>query len=110
MSRLEKLLELHREDASDSFVMYSIAQEYTKAGEIDKARAFYTQLRQVNPEYVGLYYHHAKLEESAGQFAVAEDLYKQGMLIAARISDTHTLAELQGALALLKMQMEDDEE
>ena len=106
-TRIESLLNFLREDPDDSFVLYSLAQEYTRVGNVDEGRRYYHRLRQNNPGYIALYYHLGKLEESAGNPEVALEVYRDGIQRSADAGDHHTLGELKGALQLLEFELDE---
>ena len=66
MNRLQQLLAFLQEDPNDSFLLYSLAQEYVKHGIDEQAIKTFRQLRDTDPSYVGLYYHLAKSLERTG--------------------------------------------
>ena len=103
MSRLDTLLEYYNEDPSDTFVIYSLAQEYNSMGNTDESRKFYHVLKNVDSDYIGLYYHLGKLEESVGNLKTAMEVYQDGIDIAKRLGETHALSELSGALGMVKI-------
>ncbi|MDX1420329.1 MAG: tetratricopeptide repeat protein [Rubricoccaceae bacterium] len=98
MDRLATLLEFHRNDPGDPFTRFALAQEYRKAGDDDRALAFFEGLVQDHPDYVGTYYHLGKLYERLGRDESAVAAYRAGVAAATRVGDTHARAELQGAL------------
>ena len=107
MSRLDQLHTFLNEDPTDTFVLYSIAQEYFKSGDLSKALEYFTRLRQTDPGYVGLYYHLGKLYEAMDQSAQARNTYLEGIGIADAAGDAHAASELRGALQLLNA-LDDD--
>ncbi len=108
-SRLNQLLEMLKAEPNDSFLKYALATEYIKLNELSKALAYFQDLVQNDPEYVGTYYHLAKLYLQMNQQTEAISTYEQGMLIAHRLSDQHALSELRTAYnALMGLDYEDD--
>ena len=63
-----------------------------------------------NEEYVGTYYHLAKLYEKLDKKTEAEECYKKGMSIARKIGDNHAYNELQSAFASFNGLGDDDDE
>jgi tetratricopeptide (TPR) repeat protein len=92
-------------DPSDSFVRYALAKEYEVLNDKVNALHHYLILRSHDPEYVGLYYHLAKLYESLEAFDVAIQVYSDGMRIAKKLLDNHALAELSSAKMNLEMEL-----
>jgi len=101
MTRIEQLLAFYKEDPSDSFVAYSIAQEFLKAGNLTDAISYFVSLKENDPSYVGLYFHLGKTYEKAGDLTNARQAYVDGIAQAREAKDNHAASELQGALALL---------
>jgi len=104
-SRLEQLQDFLSNSPGDSFILFAIAKEHEKLGNIDSALAHYLQIETNDPDYVGLYYHLGKLYEIQNDFSTAILTYKKGMAVAKKINDQHALSELAGA----KLNLEDDE-
>jgi len=102
-SRLDQLLQFHEEDPSDTFIRFALAAEYAKSGDFQKSRAHFEDLRSLDPDYVGLYYHLGKLLERMSLTGDALDTYRSGIIIASKISDFHARSELESALLELEM-------
>lgn len=97
MERIEKLREWLSENPSDNFVQHALALEYIKLGDEHKARALFEELLQRDPDYIGSYYHLAKLLERAGEPTLAIKWYEKGMIAAKSAGDNHAYNELQAA-------------
>ncbi len=95
------------EKPGDSFLLYAIAQEFTKANNNQEALKFYTQLINEHPEYTGTYYHLGKLYERMGQLTEAVATYRRGLEMTRRLGARHDHGELLGALQLIT---DDDDE
>lgn len=96
-ARLKILLDLLASSPEDSFISFAIAKEYEKAGADQEALAWYKKLVEMDENYVGTYYHLAKLLERQQCPEEALAVYDQGINIAKKINDQHALAELQNA-------------
>ena len=105
--RLNQLLEFHKDDPTDSFVTYSLAQEYLKIGEAEKAIEIFDALKQSDPAYVGLYYHYGKTLEYLGRLKEARNVYQTGIDQCRKVGDNHALGELNGAMLLLDDRLEE---
>ena len=105
--RLHQLLEFHKDDPTDSFVTYSLAQEYLKIDDTEKAIEIFESLKQSDPSYVGLYYHYGKALESLERLDEAHSIYTVGIQECQKVGDKHALGELNGAMMLLEDRMED---
>lgn len=99
-SRLDQLLEFHKLDPEDPFILYGIALEYLNLDE-QKAKEKFDLLLNKFPDYLPTYYHAAKLYEELSQNDKAEELYTKGIEISKIQKNTHTQRELQNALNLL---------
>lgn len=108
--RIPALLEFLAVDPGDAFTRFALAQEYAKRGEADQALSHYTALVQEQPDYVGTYYHLGKLLEMVGRADEAEQTYRAGIVVAERLRDAHSRAELNDALLNLQGLGWDDDE
>jgi len=97
MSRIEKILEMLREGGKDSFLQHALALEYIKLDKEAEALEQFNDLLDREPDYVGSYYHKAKLLEKIGQIESAIDTYEKGMEVAKRLNDKHSYNELMMA-------------
>lgn len=104
MSRLDMLNSMLAEDPYDGFLIFAIAKEFEKAGDVEGAIQKYEELKSKDPEYVGLYYHLAHLYAESDQLDKAMEIYDQGITIAKKQSDFHALSELAGAKKNLEME------
>lgn len=97
MNRIEKLKELLVADPGDSFLLHALGLEYSKLGDDEMARDYFQRLLKANPNYVGTYYHLAKLLERNGDEEGAIEVYVKGMEVAKSAGDQHAFGELRGA-------------
>lgn len=97
MDRIEKLLQFLRDNPADSFVQHALALEYIKLGQDAEARQLFEQILGRNPDYVGSYYHLARLLERNGDTGAAIRVYEKGMEEAKKAGDHHAYGELRGA-------------
>lgn len=109
MSRIDQLLKFHEENPGDSFIRYALALEHIKTGDLDKALVYFEQLVAHDPDYVGTYYHLAKLYVKMGNRPAAANCYEQGIIIAKKVNDQHSLAELQNAATNFNMGLDDED-
>ncbi len=104
--RLAYLLQLLEAAPQDTFLLFAIAKEQEKQGDLPQALAYYERLRATDANYVGLYYHLGKLYEQTGQADSAIATYQAGIAVARQAGDTHALSEL----AVAKLNLIDDDE
>ena len=97
MSKIEKLLEYLEQSPDDDFLNHAYALELIKSGEPGQAEERFKKLLERNPDYIGSYYHLAKLIERKGQYEDAISWYEKGMEKAKAAGDKHAYNELQMA-------------
>lgn len=97
MDRIERLKEFLESSPSDNFLRHALALEYIKTGENQLARELFELILTESPDYIGSYYHLAKLLESLGETSLAINWYEKGMEAAKNAKDQHAYNELQAA-------------
>ena len=98
MSRFEQLRELLEQDPQDPFLKFALAQEHIKAGEFEKSLAYFDDLVEHTPDYIGTYYHKGKVLEKLGRTDEVRAVYETGIKVAQKLGDHHALGELAQAL------------
>lgn len=96
--RLQKLLEFHEKDPSDAFVQYGIALEYASVQQDDQALVWFEKLRSKHPDYLPTYYMLGELYQRLDAPDKARAVYEEGIQLARKTGDMHTLSELRAAL------------
>lgn len=94
---MEKIREFLLANPSDNFLRHALALEYIKAGEDAKARELFEAILIQSPDYIGSYYHLAKLLEKMEENSLAIEWYEKGMVAAKKAGDNHSYNELQAA-------------
>jgi Tfp pilus assembly protein PilF len=97
MERIEKLRAFLAQNGADSFVQHALALEYVKLNNDSAAREQWEALLAREENYVGSYYHLAKLLERQGEQQLAISTYQKGMEVAKAAGDNHAYNELQAA-------------
>jgi Tfp pilus assembly protein PilF len=97
MERIEKLKEYLLATPNDPFLEHALALEYIKAGQDAEARQLFEELLRRDPNYVGSYYHLAKLLERTGEQSLAIEWYEKGMEAAKAAGNKHAYGELRSA-------------
>ena len=97
MDRILKLKEFLSTNPDDSFIQHALALEYIKQGNELEARKVFENLLSKNENYIGSYYHLARLLQKAGEKENALRCYQKGMLKAKEAGDNHAYDELQSA-------------
>ncbi len=105
--RLRQLFQFLNEAPEDAFTLYSIAYEYQQLGQLEEALTYYHKLRELHPDYVGLYYHVGKVYFLKEEFEAAQEAYEAGLTQARAKKDRHAESELQRAMTQLRDEMED---
>lgn len=108
--RLEKLLEFIKNEPNDEFLKYALATEYLRLNDTDKALAYYEDLVNNHPSYVGTYYHLGKLYETLNRKDDAVRTYETGMKVAREKRDNHAFSELQSVYNELTGLYDDDDD
>ncbi len=103
--RLQQLKGLLEDSPNDPFLLYAIAKEYEGLGSVEEALRQYKALTDLHPDYVGTYYHYAKLLEKQEETEEALSIYEKGMFVARKIGDTHALGELSNAKMNLELEL-----
>ena len=97
MERIEKLKAFLAQNPADSFVQHALALEYVKLNRDDEARKEFESLLARDENYVGSYYHLAKLLERMNKTEEAIACYEKGLQVARDTKDNHSYNELQAA-------------
>ena len=95
--RISKLKEFLAVNPADSFVQHALALEYVKLGHEEAARSLFEALLARDENYIGSYYHLAKLLERTGDTDAAIRWYEKGMEKAKAAGENHAYGELRTA-------------
>lgn len=97
MNRIARIQEMLKENPQDLFLRHALALEWIKLGNEAEARVLFEAILTEAPDYVGSYYHLAKLLERVGETTLAISWYEKGMDAAKLAKDQHSYNELQSA-------------
>lgn len=97
MDRIARLKEFLAANPADSFVQHALALEYIKLGDDATARGLFEQILAADENYIGSYYHLAKLLERNGATDEAIAVYEKGMAASKKAGDNHAYSELRAA-------------
>lgn len=97
MDRITKIKEFLEANPQDNFLRHALALEYIKTGNDADARELFEAVLKDTPDYIGSYYHLAKLLEKMEQTDLAIAWYEKGMATAKKAGDNHAYNELQAA-------------
>ena len=97
MDRIAKIKEFLETNPKDNFLRHALALEYMKLEQDAEAKELFEAILTESPDYVGSYYHLAKLLEKLEQKDLAIEWYEKGMVEAKKAGDNHAYSELQAA-------------
>ena len=95
--RISKLREFLKDNPQDNFLRHALALEYIKQEQDQEARALFETILTQSTDYIGSYYHLAKLLEKMQEKQLAIEWYEKGMQAAKQAGDQHAYNELQAA-------------
>lgn len=97
MNRVERIQEMLQSNPKDNFLRHALALEYIKLQNDSEAQKWFEAVLHDSPDYVGSYYHLAKLFERNGQTDLAITWYEKGMQMAKQLNQQHAFNELRAA-------------
>jgi Tfp pilus assembly protein PilF len=97
MDRIAQLKAFLEKTPDDSFVQHALALEYIKRNDDAAAKGLFETLLRANEDYIGSYYHLAKLLERNGEREQAVAVYEKGLAKSKALGDNHTYNELLAA-------------
>ncbi len=103
--RIQRLIDMYNAEEPDEFVLFALAKEYAVINDQQQSLHYFHSLRTLNPQYVGLYYHLAKLYEEMDMPEEALATYLEGEAVATQLKDHHALAELKNARLNFEMEL-----
>lgn len=106
-SKIPTLATRIKKNPNDSFSKFALALELINIDQQSKARLLFENILDNEPNYVGVYYHLAKLYTEFNENKKALETYKEGIKIAAEANNQHSKSELEGALLALELELED---
>lgn len=108
MSRIPQLEAFLSDNPTDPFIQYALALEHIKSGNLQAGLHYFEGLTENHPDYVGTYYHLARLYIQLHMPEQAGKTYETGIAVAQKLQDQHALAELQNAALNFKLGISDD--
>jgi Tfp pilus assembly protein PilF len=97
MDKIEKLKAYLLVSPKDNFLRHALGLEYIKIGDELAAKSLFEAILLDSPDYVGTYYHLAKLLERLSLTEEAIQWYEKGMDAALKAGDKHAFGELRSA-------------
>jgi Tfp pilus assembly protein PilF len=101
-SRLEQLQTMLQREPNDTFLLYGLAMEHKKAGDLAAALAQLEKVVQLDPGHGYAFFQRGQIEESRGEMDAARKAYSDGIIAATKSGDTHARSELEGALSMIE--------
>lgn len=95
MSREEKIRSLLAAEPDDAFLNFSLAMELAKLERWDESFAQFDRLIEVDPDYVGAYFHKGKTFAMLGRADDAREVIRRGITKAAEVGDFHAKGEME---------------
>lgn len=96
--RLAKLETFFAAEPSDSFVLYALAQEHAKLGQLATAIQWYDRCLEVDPASCYAYFHKAQVQITLGDQSGAKATLTLGVAAATKAQDSKALGEIRGLL------------
>lgn len=97
MDRVSRILAFLEQNPRDSFLRHALALEYMKLNRLEEAKELFVSILTDAPDYIGSYYHLAKLLELLNDQEAAVSWYEKGMEAAKSAGDNHAFNELRAA-------------
>ncbi len=97
MDRITKIKEFLQASPKDNFLRHALALEWLKIGDDQAARNLFEEILTESPNYIGSYYHLAKLLEKLEETEQAISWYEKGMEACKIAGDNHAFNELRAA-------------
>lgn len=97
MDRIARLQQFLAANPNDAFVRHALALEYVKKGDDAEAQRLFESVLAADENYVGSYYHLAKLLERNDKITDAAAVYAKGMQKAEEAGDQQAYNELRSA-------------
>ena len=104
MPSIDQLKKALASDPRDPFVLYGLAQEYAKAGDIAQACDYYDRCLKEDPHYCYAYFHKARAQEAGGDLAGALATLSTGLEVSRKVGDSKAVSELRGYREMLEAQ------
>ena len=98
MDKIAALTDILAQNPSDAFARYSLAMEYSNAGDTAQAMSTFDALLEHNPGYVPAYQMAGQLLLRAGDTTRARDYLTRGLAAAEQSGNQHAASEISGLL------------
>lgn len=102
-NRLDQLLQFLDQNPDSPFILFALAMEYQKTGNLIEAGNYFKELVDAHPTYLGTYYHFGKWLEDMDAPEEALRIYDKGIQVAEQQKDQHAKSELMNAKMNLEL-------
>ena len=109
MSRLTELEAMLDSNPGDPFIIYALAREYEQNLATMQALLMYEHLVTDHPDYIGTYYHYAKLLYAARNEKEGIRMLEKGIEWGTKEKDMHAVSEMKALLASWSQENDDDD-
>jgi Tfp pilus assembly protein PilF len=100
--RAQKLRQMLEKSPGDTFLIYALAMESKKSGNVPEAVRLFDQVILHDWGYCYAYHQKGLLLESTGDIEGAKAAYRQGIDAAERKGDGHAKEEIAASLAMIE--------
>jgi Tfp pilus assembly protein PilF len=97
-TRQEQLQKMLEREPNYTFLLYGLAMEYKKSGDLTQALGLLEKVVQIDPGHGYAFFQRGQIEESRGEIVAAKKAYADGINAATKSGDAHARGELEGAL------------
>ncbi|MGE5612442.1 MAG: tetratricopeptide repeat protein [Bacillota bacterium] len=101
LQRMQKLQEMLQRQPDDLFLLYALAMEHRKVGNLAEALQYLTRVMEKEPGYCAAYQQAGQIHEQAGNVESARQAYVAGIAAADRAGDRHAKQEMEEALHVI---------
>lgn len=102
MDRMKKLEEMVEGGSKDPFITYALGLEYRAVGDLAKASELLKRTREIDTEYLPLYYQLAECLILQNQSQEAKEVLEAGIALAQKQAALKARSELQSLLDSLE--------
>ncbi len=101
-ARADQIRKMLQKTPDDAFLLYGLALEHKKAGELDQALAMLDRTTAADANFAYAFFQRGQILESTGKIEEAKSAYRAGVEAAARAGDAKGQGEIRGALESLE--------
>lgn len=102
MTQLSRLCAALSSRPNDPFLLYAIAMEHLKLGQLETALDNFESLVQSHASYLPTYYQYGVTLSEIGRLQLAKQILDRGHAVALEAGNSHTAAEIAQVLNDIK--------